>query len=89
MFAPVGGGGEDAKRDGVPEAHNDGAVAPRCIHHGSDVVHPRLQRKEADDSVEHAGSALVESDQPANCGEAVQERADRDRLARIPRSGGS
>ena len=56
---------------GVPEY--DCPVAPGCIHHGPDVVHPLLQRCGVGWTIRQTRSTFVETDQPAERAKPLQE----------------
>ena len=43
----------------------------RCIHHGTNVVHARLQTRRADDAIRESVAALVENDHPREARQTV------------------
>ena len=53
---------------GRPE---DRTLRVNCVHHGTDVVHPRLQRRHLPYRIREAASALVEEDGPGRLGEPL------------------
>ncbi len=65
---------QDGHRRALGQAEQSSALRPDRVHDGANVVHPGLQRRRAAHPVGHAGSALVEANQPARGRQPLEER---------------
>ena len=63
-------------RSATADSVEDRALRPCLVHHGMDVVHPEVERRQLAecDWVGDAASALVERDHPCERAEALEER---------------
>jgi hypothetical protein len=73
----VGGSEKSAERAPLANCIEDGTLRSRFIHHRPDVVHPRLKRGQAVDSVRHPRPSLVEGDESSQPREARERPGDR------------
>jgi hypothetical protein len=78
----VRGREEDAHRASFRQAEESSLLGADGIHHGPDVVHALLERWSAGHSIRHAGSALVEDDQPGKRSQPPVERGPSGNLPR-------
>src|SRR4051794_723553 len=77
----VGGGEEDGHRRALREAHQCGALAAGCVHHGPHVVHALLECGRLADRIRQAGPAAIEVDHPGKRGQPAQKAR---RLLQLP-----
>lgn len=66
-------GEENAHRCPFGEPEEGRTLRAGRIHHGTNVVHARLEARRAADRIGHPGAPLVEADQPRERPEIVQE----------------
>jgi len=78
----VGGREHECQTGPVERAEQDGVVRSRRVHHGADVVHPRVEREPADRRVGETGAALVEEEHPRERGQLLEQRVE---LGALPR----
>ena len=69
----IGGGEKDAEQATIAEPEQHRSLGTGGVHHHANVVHPRLQRLPTDETIRHAGTALVEDDQPRDRRQPVQK----------------
>ena len=58
------------------DAEHGRAARADCIHDSAQVVHPRLERRRPGNAVRHAGSALVEQEEPREGAELLEPASE-------------
>jgi hypothetical protein len=65
--------------DPASEGAKSGSVETDSVHHGADVIHPLLERRECSlrDTIRQPGAPLIEEDEPREGSKSSKEAGER------------